>query len=75
MFGRKMWQRLARENTPHQKPRELIRTLITATTNERDLVVDPCAGSFIVLERKFLGCDLTFEEMENFLKIKERKNY
>ena len=43
-----------------------------ATTNEKDLVVDPCAGSFVVLEvcqelkREFLGCDLTFKEMEKF---------
>jgi len=43
-------------------------------------VIDPCAGSFVVLEvcqelnRKFLGCDLTFNEMENFLKVKEQKN-
>ncbi|CAI2194549.1 16616_t:CDS:2, partial [Funneliformis geosporum] len=45
---------------PHQKPRELIKALISATTNEGDLIVDPCAGSFVVLEfcqelnRKFL---------------------
>jgi site-specific DNA-methyltransferase (adenine-specific) len=57
---------------PHQKPRELIKALISATTNERDLIVDPCAGSFVVLEicqelkREFLGCDLTHKEMENF---------
>ena len=48
--------------------------------NERDLIIDPCAGSFIVLEvcqelnREFLGCDLTFREMGNFLKQKETKN-
>jgi len=65
---------------PHQKPRELIKSLILATTSEGDLIVDPCAGSFVVLEvcqelnRKFLGCDLTFNEMENFLKVKEQKN-
>jgi site-specific DNA-methyltransferase (adenine-specific) len=35
---------------PHQKPRELIKALITATTNEGDLIIDPCAGSFVVLE-------------------------
>jgi len=55
----------------------LIRTLILATTQERDLVVDPCAGSFIVLEvcqelkREYLGCDLTFEEMGEFLENKK----
>ena len=58
---------------PHQKPKELIRALLEATTKEGDLVVDPCAGSFIVLEvcqelkRDYLGCDLTFEEVKNFL--------
>jgi DNA modification methylase len=30
---------------PHQKPRELIGELITATTQERELIVDPCADS------------------------------
>jgi len=57
---------------PHQKPKELTKALITATTQEGDLVVDPCAGSFIVLEicqelkREFLGCDLTFQELKEF---------
>jgi site-specific DNA-methyltransferase (adenine-specific) len=50
---------------PHQKPFGLIKAIIAATTQKGDLVVDPCAGSFIVLEacretgREFLGCDLT----------------
>ena len=63
---------ISQRKHPHQKPRELIKALIMATTNEKDLVVDPCAGSFIVLEvcrelkRNFLGCDLTFKEMEKF---------
>ncbi|KLL03902.1 MAG: modification methylase, partial [Mycoplasmataceae bacterium RV_VA103A] len=57
---------------PHQKPKELIRALLEATTKGGDLVVDPCAGSFIVLEvcqelgRDYLGCDLTFKEMSKF---------
>ncbi|CAI2173153.1 11936_t:CDS:2 [Funneliformis geosporum] len=34
---------------PHQKPRELIKALIEATTNQGDLIVDPCADSFVVL--------------------------
>jgi site-specific DNA-methyltransferase (adenine-specific) len=61
---------------PHQKPRELIKALVEATTNEKDLVVDPCAGSFIVLEvcrelkREFLGCDLSFEAMREFKRKK-----
>lgn len=61
---------------PHQKPRELIKTLITATTQEGDLIIDPCAGSFVVLEvcqelkRDYLGVDLTFQEIQGFLKDK-----
>jgi site-specific DNA-methyltransferase (adenine-specific) len=64
------WQR----KHPHQKPYELIRALIEATTQENDLVIDPCAGSFIVLEaclatnRQFLGCDLTYNELKDFQK-------
>ena len=61
---------------PHQKPKELIKALIMATTQEGDLIVDPCAGSFIVLEicqelnRNYLGVDLTFREMKEFLATK-----
>lgn len=50
-----------------------------ATTGEKDLVVDPCAGSFVVLEicqelnRNYLGVDLTFREMKEFLKETQRK--
>jgi site-specific DNA-methyltransferase (adenine-specific) len=57
---------------PHQKPRELIKALILATTEPKDLIIDPCAGSFVVLEvcqeldRNFLGVDLTFKELEKF---------
>ena len=62
---------------PHQKPKELIKALIVATTENGDFIIDPCAGSFVVLEicqelkREFLGCDLTFKEMEKF---RQRKN-
>jgi site-specific DNA-methyltransferase (adenine-specific) len=49
---------------PHAKPAELIERLIRSTTKPGDLVVDPCAGSYVVLEacgrtgREFAGCDL-----------------
>lgn len=49
---------------PHAKPYQLIERLIRATTKPGDLVVDPCAGSYVVLEacratgRQFIGCDL-----------------
>lgn len=56
-----------RSGHPHRKPIGLIEQLILATTNENDVVLDPCAGSFKVLDasislnRNFLGCDLNME--------------
>lgn len=50
----------------HQKPYELQKQLILATTNESDLVLDPCAGSFTILNickeinRNFIGTDIEF---------------
>ena len=64
---------------PHQKPRKLIKALIEATTEEKDLIVDPCAGSFIMLEvcrelgREFIGCDLAYQAMEEFKVKKARR--
>lgn len=49
---------------PHAKPHVLTERLIRAVTKKNDLVVDPCAGGFGVLDaciqtgRNFLGCDL-----------------
>ena len=49
---------------PHRKPVELQKKLIAAVTNEGDIVLDPAAGSFSVMDavvlqrRTFLGCDL-----------------
>lgn len=48
----------------HQKPSRLLSRMICAVTSPGDLVVDPCAGSFRVLDicrafgREFIGCDL-----------------
>ncbi|CAN2039763.1 hypothetical protein GMMP15_1410001 [Candidatus Magnetomoraceae bacterium gMMP-15] len=60
------------EKTPHptQKPEELLRKLILASSNEHDLVLDPFSGSgtaLVVAEqlgRKWLGCDLSNEYNE-----------
>ncbi len=49
---------------PHIKPPGLIRRLIGAVTAPDDLIIDPAAGSFIVMHiahelgRRFIGCDL-----------------
>ena len=62
---------------PHQKPRELIKAIIEATTQKVDLIVDPCAGSFIVLEvcqeinREFMGVDLNYWAIREYLQPKK----
>ena len=52
---------------PHAKPIALIERLIRATTKAGDLVIDPAAGGYGVLEacrltgRQFAGCDISTE--------------
>jgi len=64
---------------PHQKPIELLKRLILTLTQPHDLIIDPCAGSFILLtacqetNRNFLGCDLTITQIQKFKKICKRK--
>lgn len=54
----------------HKKPLGLISTLIESVTNIKDMVLDPCAGSFITFDackntnRNFLGCDIEKEFCE-----------
>jgi site-specific DNA-methyltransferase (adenine-specific) len=53
-----------RDVHPHAKPSQLTERLIRAVTRRGDLVVDPCAGGYGVLEacrlsgREFVGCDI-----------------
>ena len=57
-------EKIPSKTHPHNKPIDLQGELIEAVTARNDLVVDPAAGSFSVLEacrlrgRNFLGCDL-----------------
>lgn len=57
-------ERVERGRHTHRKPVELQARLIAAVTVPGDLVIDPAAGSFSVLEacqqggRRFLGCDI-----------------
>lgn len=50
----------------HQKPAELLRKLILSVTKENDIVLDPCAGSFLTYKickktnRNFIGTDIVF---------------
>lgn len=57
-------ERAPKQGGVHPKPVELQAALIEAVTNPGDLVVDPAAGTFSVMEacrrrgRVFLGCDV-----------------
>lgn len=62
---RDYWEEaVSRLSHPHRKPIELTKRIILAVTKPGDLVVDPCAGSYVVLDackatkRDFIGCDL-----------------
>jgi site-specific DNA-methyltransferase (adenine-specific) len=52
---------------PHAKPIGLITRLIGAVTLPGDLVIDPAAGSFVVMQaaldlgREFIGVDIAYE--------------
>ena len=62
----------AEEKTPHptQKPEELLRKIILASSNRGDVVADPFLGSgtsVVVaeqLDRKWLGCDISTEYIQ-----------
>lgn len=49
---------------PHAKPYLLTERLIRAATARGDVIIDPCAGSYLTLQacqrtgRRFVGCDL-----------------
>ena len=60
-----VWQEEVKRNGhTHRKPTDLQGELIAAVSNTGDIVIDPAAGSFSVLEscrlrgRNFLGCDI-----------------
>jgi site-specific DNA-methyltransferase (adenine-specific) len=61
-------EKVDRHIHPHIKPIGLIIRLIGAVTQPGDLVVDPAAGSFVVMRaayqlgRNFIGCDLKLPE-------------
>ena len=56
---------------PHAKPFELTKRLIAATTEPGDLVIDPAAGSFVVMRtarelgREFIGCDIAYAAVDH----------
>ena len=60
------------EKTPHptQKPEELLRKVILASTNIGDVILDPFCGSGTTpvcaeqLQRKWMACDLSAEYLE-----------
>jgi site-specific DNA-methyltransferase (adenine-specific) len=68
-------EKVERRSHPHVKPIGLITRLIGAVTKPGELVVDPAAGSFVVMRaanqlgREFIGCDIAYRAC-----IEERSN-
>jgi DNA modification methylase len=66
-------EKVDRKLHAHIKPIGLIRKLIDAVTRPGDLVVDPAAGSFVVMHaahqlgRDFVGCDLAYDTNQSHL--------
>jgi site-specific DNA-methyltransferase (adenine-specific) len=60
-------EKVDRKIHTHAKPQNLVERLIAAVTLPGDLVIDPAAGSFLVLHaarrlgREFIGCDARFD--------------
>jgi len=65
-------EKVDRKIHPHVKPAGLIGRLIAAVTLPGDLVIDPAAGSFVVMHaalrlgREFIGCDAVAPAVERF---------
>lgn len=63
-----VWEEKVVKIHPHSKPVELQKRLIAATTKEGNVVLDPAAGGYSVLEackasgRNFMGCDIAYGE-------------
>ena len=62
---RDVWSEyIGKKSHPHQKPLNLQIELIKCVSEEKDTIVDPCAGSYSVLQacgitnRNFLGTDI-----------------
>lgn len=59
-----VWDEKIQSKEPHAKPVAMQERLIEAVTNPGDIVLDPAAGSYSVMEaaraanRDFLGCDI-----------------
>ena len=63
-----VWEEKAEKVHPHSKPINLQTRLISATTDKGDIVLDPAAGGYSVLEAckaamvDFIGGDIEYGE-------------
>lgn len=63
-----VWEEKTQKTHPHSKPVELQRRLISATTKDGDVVLDPASGGYSVFEackllnRDFIGGDIQYGE-------------
>ena len=74
-----VWREKVVKNHPHSKPLELQKRLITATSSEGDIILDPASGGYSVFEackqcnRTFIGGDIEYgeDEIESVAKTNE----
>lgn len=72
-------EKVGRNGHTHTKPVQMQADLISAVSNPGDVIIDPAAGSFSVLEaceitgRKFLGCDLNGDLAKTLNGAKEKR--
>lgn len=63
-----VWTEKVQKNHPHSKPVKLQETLILATSEENDIILDPASGGYSVFEackatnRNFIGGDIVYGE-------------
>ena len=63
-----VWTEKVQKNHPHSKPIKLQETLILATSEENDIILDPASGGYSVFEackatnRNFIGGDIVYGE-------------
>ena len=51
---------------PTQKPIQILKTLINLFTDENDVIIDPCAGSGVTLNRRAYGFEIKKQFVKDF---------
>ncbi|ACK71922.1 Site-specific DNA-methyltransferase (adenine-specific) [Gloeothece citriformis PCC 7424] len=74
-FSRVRYRMEEYENHPSQKPESLLERIILASSNEKDLILDPFAGTFTAaaVAKRLRRNSISIESQEEYLKIGLRR--